>query len=144
MPPTRRSRMLYVNDSVLNSLTVKQLREMCQSKGLPSTCVRSVLQDANTGQERPQNVPQQPLPQELLFSEEQLHEIKTIIKDAVRETSRDIATEAAQATVKLRHATEQPIECLGNSGICQHIKRACCHRYSFTKLHIANSSVGCT
>ena len=51
---------------------MKQLRDMCQSKDLPSTGSRTVLlnrlQDTNAGQERPQNAQhQQSLPQEPLF-----------------------------------------------------------------------------
>ena len=125
MPPTRRSRTknpARIDLTVLDALTVLDLRNLCREKKLNSTGNRNTLMNRlrDSGviipapsDERTQNQPAQgdqnskgPPPRHSReakdnnFAERQLNSVRLMIQESVATASRDIATEAAMATVQ--------------------------------------------
>ena len=120
MPPratsrtTRRSAPPYVDPSVFGALSIADLRSLCVQHKIPSTGTRKTLERRLRGLTTPSlgqtitgpaaqpdpnitnNDTAAPTPD---FTEGQMQAIRQFIKDTVQQSSREIANEAAKATV---------------------------------------------
>lgn len=117
---------LQLNAAVLQALSLSQLREICQSNGLPATGNRATLhkrlKDAGITSEGPEerrnasvspqqtnDTPAGPQRHETpSFSEEQMAHIKRLVQETVSHATREIASEAARAAVHAMRAQQSP------------------------------------
>ncbi|KAK3753047.1 hypothetical protein QZH41_010019 [Actinostola sp. cb2023] len=105
---------MFIDHAVLNSMPVKDLRELCHRNGISSTGIRSALvqrlngltgvspaiePDSQEGQAVAVGTSQPGSQPSAVFTDGQIHVLKTLIERTVKETSRDIASEAARAAV---------------------------------------------